>query len=161
MKHIIQPKLLTIFTLILLNGSVFSHENETDKEAKSTMFTGLETSAGKTVLAFHKALETGDAQTARGLLADDVLILEGKGVERSAQEYASHHMLSDMKYLKAMTIESIEHHVTQFDVVAISISRSSVKGTYKDKNIDRIGNETIALKKHDDKWKITHIHWSN
>ena len=119
MKHIIQPKLLTIFTLILLSGSVFSHEN------------------------------------------DDVLILEGKGVERSAQEYASHHMLSDMKYLKAMTIESIEHHVTQFDVVAISISRSSVKGTYKDKNIDRIGNETIALKKHDDKWKITHIHWSN
>lgn len=161
MKHIIQTKLLTMFGLILLNAAVFSHENEVDKEAKSTMFSGLETSAGKTVLAFHKALETGDAQTARSLLAVDVLILEGKGVERSAQEYASHHMLSDMKYLKAMRIESIEHHVTQYDLVAMSISRSSVKGVYKDKIVDRVGNETITLEKHDEKWKITHIHWSN
>lgn len=122
---------------------------------------GLETPAGKTVLAFHKALETGDAQTAQSLLADNVLILEGKGVERSAQEYASHHMLSDMKYLKAMTIESIEHHVTQYNAIAMSISRSSVKGIYKDKTVDRIGNETITLEKKNDKWKITHIHWSN
>tara|TARA_R110001606_G_scaffold361564_1_gene514698 strand:+ start:1088 stop:1321 length:234 start_codon:yes stop_codon:yes gene_type:complete len=52
-----------------------------------------------------------------------------------------------MKYLKAMTIESIEHHVNQYDVVAMSISRSSVKGIYKDKNVDRIGNETITLEK--------------
>jgi ketosteroid isomerase-like protein len=45
--------------------------------------------------------------------------------------------------------------------VAISIARSSVKGTYKDKNVDRIGNETITLMKSNDTWKITHIHWSN
>ena len=161
MKHAIKTKLLTVVTLILLSVSVFSHENEAKKEANSTMFSGLETPAGKTVLAFHKALETGDAQTARSLLADDVLILEGKGVERSAKEYASHHMLSDMKYLKAMAIESIEHHVKQYDVIATSISRSSVKGTYKDKSVNRVGNETITLEKQDDKWKIKHIHWSN
>jgi hypothetical protein len=161
MKHIIHTKLLTMIALILLSGVVFSHGNETDKKAKPTMFSGLETPAGKTVLAFHNALETGDEQTARSLLADNILILEGKGVERSAQEYASHHMLSDMEFLKAMTVESIEHHVTQYDVVAMSISRSSVKGIYKDKSVDRIGNETITLEKKDDKWKITHIHWSN
>jgi hypothetical protein len=45
--------------------------------------------------------------------------------------------------------------------VAISIARSSVTGTYKDKNVDRIGNETITLMKLNDTWKITHIHWSN
>jgi ketosteroid isomerase-like protein len=161
MKHIIQTKFLTMFALILLSGVVFSHGNKTDKNAKQTMFSGLETPAGKTVLAFHNALEAGDAQTVQSLLADNVLILEGKGFERSAQEYAGHHMLSDMKFLKAMTIESIEHHVTQYDAVAMSISRSSVKGIYKDKSVDRIGNETITLEKKDDKWKITHIHWSN
>lgn len=161
MNHRIKTKFITMLALILLSGAVFSHENDTAKEAKSTMFSGLETSAGKTVLAFHKALETGDPQTARSLLADDVLILEGKGVERSAQEYASHHMLSDMKYLKEMTITSLEHHINQHNNVAISIARSSVKGTYKDKNVDRIGNETITLMKLNDTWKITHIHWSN
>nr|WP_297348475.1 nuclear transport factor 2 family protein [uncultured Glaciecola sp.] len=161
MKHVIQTKFLTLVALIVLSGAVFSHENEIEKETKSTMFSGLETPAGKAVLAFHKALETGDVKTARSLLADNVLILEGKSVERSAQEYANHHMLSDIKYLRAMSIESIEHHVVQYDVVATSISRSRVKGTYKDKNVDRIGNETITLRRQDDNWKITHIHWSN
>jgi hypothetical protein len=66
-----------------------------------------------------------------------------------------------MEYLEAMTIESIEHHVNQYDVVAMSISRSSVKGTYKDKNVDRVGSETITLENQGDKWRVTHIYWSN
>jgi len=147
--------------LIVASASVFSHEPTAEKKDEPAMFSGLETPAAKTVLAFHKALKTGDAETALSLLAEDVLILEGKGVERSAQQYASHHMISDMKYLKAMTIKPLEHHVTQHNDIAVSISRSSVKGTYKDKSLDRVGNETITLVSQNNEWKIVHIHWSN
>jgi ketosteroid isomerase-like protein len=89
------------------------------------------------------------------------LILEGKGIERSAEQYASHHMLSDMKFLKAMTTEKIEHHVTQYDAFAFSVSKSTVNGTYKGKEVDRLGNETMTLAKQDGEWKIMHIHWSH
>ena len=54
MNHRIKTKFITMLALILLSGAVFSHENDTAKEAKSKMFSGLETSAGKTVLAFIK-----------------------------------------------------------------------------------------------------------
>jgi ketosteroid isomerase-like protein len=160
MKNINQMYLVFMMFLTMFSSSAFSH-GDGNQQSKSEMFTGLQTDAAKVVIAFQHALETGDAKAARDLLADNVLILEGKGVDRSAEEYASHHMLSDMKYLKAMTIEKIEHHVSQSDAVALSVSRSTVKGTYKDKEINRQGNETMSLEKRNGEWKITHIHWSN
>lgn len=160
MKHLNQAKFLTLLMALVISTAVLSHEPTAKKQSDSALFSGLQTYAGKTVLAFQTALETGDAKTARSLLADDVLIFEGKGVERSAEEYASHHMISDMRYLQAMTIVPIEHHVMEHGAVAISKSRSRVKGTYKNKEVDRVGNETIILEKQDDVWKITHIHWS-
>jgi hypothetical protein len=88
---------MLIQTLLLLLGvcsssTAFSHGDEKHQD-KQVMFTGTDTDAGQVVVAFHKALEFGDAVKARSLLADDVLIIEGAGVERSADEYASHHML--------------------------------------------------------------------
>lgn len=161
MKYLNQAKVLILFIALISSTAVLSHEPKVKEKSDTALFSGLQTSAGKAVLAFQTALETGDAKTARSLLADDVLIFEGKGVERSAKEYASHHMLSDMKYLQVMTVVRLEHHVMQYEAVATSMSRSRVKGTYKDKEIDRIGNETITLEKRDGAWKITHIHWSN
>ncbi len=161
MKYLNQAKVLILFISLLYSTVVLSHGPTVKEKSDTALFSGLETSAGKAVLAFQTALETGDAKTARSLLADDVLIFEGKGVERSAEEYASHHMISDMRYLHAMTIVSIEHHVKEHGALAISNSRSRVKGTYKNQEINRIGNETIILERLDGDWKITHIHWSN
>jgi ketosteroid isomerase-like protein len=160
MKNITKIHLVSMLVFTLFSAAVLAHGDE-KKQANPDMFSGLQTQAAKTVIAFNNALETGDVQTARELLADDVLILEGKGVERSAQQYASHHMLSDMKYLKEMSIATIEHHVTQSGDLAFSISRSTVKGTYKDKDVDRQGNETMMLEKQNGQWKIKHIHWSH
>lgn len=160
MKNFTKMHLVSVIVFALFSTSAVSHGDE-KKQSKPELFTGVKTDAAKAVIAFNKALKTGDAKIARNLLADDVLILEGKGVERSAEQYASHHMLSDMKYLKAMKIETVEHHVTQYDDAAFSISKSTVKGTYKDKVIDRQGNETMTLEKQNGEWKITHIHWSH
>jgi ketosteroid isomerase-like protein len=111
------------------------------------------------VSAFHQALESGDKAKARSLLADDVLIFEG-GVERSADQYANHHMLADMKYLAAIETKALEHQVNISGNMALSISRSNATGNYKDKNVDYEGLETMVLQLIDGEWKITHIHWS-
>ncbi len=159
MKNITKMYLVPVLVLTLFSTAALAHGDE-KKQSTPDMFSGLQTDAAKAVIAFNNALKKGDVKTARQLLADDVLIFEGKSVERSAQQYANHHMLSDMKYLKAMTSKTIEHHVTQYDAVAFSISRSTVKGTYKDKNVDSQGNESMTLEKQNGEWKIKHIHWS-
>ena len=56
---------------------------------------------------FSEALDKGDEQTVKSLLATDVLIYEGGGVESSLEEYASHHLSADMKFLSRMNREVI------------------------------------------------------
>src|SRR5687767_1734260 len=58
--------------------------------------------AAATVDAFHAALGRGDTRSAVALLADDALIFEGGGVERTKQEYASHHLAADAAFSQAV-----------------------------------------------------------
>ena len=132
-----------------------------DKNKDKGLFKGIDTPAAKVFLAFHQALETGNQKQARAQLADDVTIFEGGRVERSADEYAHHHMLSDMKYLAAMKSETLEHQVTVLGNTAISASRSHTTGSYKGKERDYEGMETMVLEKQNGEWKIKHIHWSH
>ncbi|WP_240701853.1 MULTISPECIES: nuclear transport factor 2 family protein [Pseudoalteromonas] len=98
---------------------------------------------------------------ARAQLADDVAIFEGGRVERSADEYAHHHMLSDMKYLAAMKSDTLEHQVTILGNTTISASRSQTTGTHKGVERDYQGMETMVLEKQNGEWKIKNIHWSH
>jgi len=98
--------------LVLLMTFSFAANAHGDKNKDKGLFKGIDTPAAKVVLAFHQALETGNQKQARAQLADDVTIFEGGRVERSADEYAHHHMLSDMKYLAAMKSDTLEHQVT-------------------------------------------------
>lgn len=65
---------------LLCPVSVQAHGNE--KHAAPALFVGESTAAAQAVKAFHQALRAGDANAARAMLADDVLIVEGNGVER-------------------------------------------------------------------------------
>jgi ketosteroid isomerase-like protein len=112
------------------------------------------------VNAFHHALKASNAKEARSLLNDNVLIFEGGSVERSAEEYAHHHMLADMKYLAALDSEVIEHNVMVSGEYAYSVSRTRTKGEYKGKQRDYVGMETIVLRRTPAGWEIVHIHWS-
>lgn len=125
------------------------------------MFSGLDTEAGKLVTEFHHALETGNATRVRELLADNILIFEGGGVERSADQYAGHHMLSDMAFLKSIDIKVLEQQVKVNGDSAVAMSRSKMQGTYNDKEIDLESMETMVLHKEKGIWKIVHLHWSN
>ncbi|TMP77233.1 nuclear transport factor 2 family protein [Pseudoalteromonas sp. S983] len=147
--------------LVLLMTFSFAANAHGDKNKDKGLFKGIDTPAAKVVLAFHQALETGNQKQARAQLADDVTIYEGGRVERSADEYAHHHMLSDMKYLAAMKSDTLEHQVTILGNTAISASRSQTTGTHKGVERDYQGMETMVLEKQNGEWKIKHIHWSH
>ena len=149
---------ITLSIIALISFSALSHG---DKHIVKGEFNNLDTAAGKVVVAFHQALRSGDKATARNMLADDVLIFEGGGVERSADQYANHHMLSDMKFLAAVSSTSLEHQVKVMGDTAVSMSRSKTQGTYKGKERNFEGMETMVLEKQGGAWKIVHIHWSN
>lgn len=154
--------LLIVCLMGISFGTVsFAHDNKHVPEQKKTMFIGADSAAGKVVTQFHMALKAGDKTTARKLLADDVLIFEGGRVERSADEYAHHHMLSDMKYVAAMKSESLEQNVKIIGNTAVSMSRSKTTGTYKEKERNYESMETMVLEKQNGEWKIVRIHWSN
>lgn len=147
------PLLLTA----LLSFNLSAHGNQPHTPAISK---GTDTAAAKVVLSFHQALKSGDKQQARALLADDVTIYEGGSVERSADEYQQHHMAADMAYLANMQVTTLEHQVSINGDTAISIARSHTKGSYKGKERDHQGMETIVLQLQGGQWKIKHIHWS-
>lgn len=140
------------------------HSHDTDSaqsEETVTLFSGLDNNAAKTVIAFHEAINSGNADKVRLLLDDAVLIFEGGGVERSAEEYAGHHLKADIAFLMNMKVTAIEHQVQGSADMAISMSRSQLVGKHHDKDIDITTMETIALRKTNEQWRIIHIHWSN
>jgi ketosteroid isomerase-like protein len=147
-----------ILLIVSFSANTYAH-GEDGHKTKDALFVGLDSDAAKTVAAFHKALKEGDEKAARATLADDVLIYEG-GVERSADEYANHHMLADMKYVAQINSTLLEQQVTVLGDLAYSVTRTQTKGQYKNKSVDYVGFETIVLKKIDNVWLIAHIHWS-
>jgi ketosteroid isomerase-like protein len=141
-----------------------SHDHSTHQHeysSKSSGFIGMDSDAAKSLVAFHQALNSSNGNEARKYLDDSILIYEGGGVERSADQYASHHMLSDMKFLSSVSITTVEQQVKVMGDVAYSTSVSKIRGTYKGKDLDLTSMETAILKKGDEGWKIIHLHWSN
>jgi ketosteroid isomerase-like protein len=151
---------LLLTTSISLPNNLYAHEIERSY-ANKKYFSGLDHEVADVVDTFHHALKNGDENTVRRMLADDVIIFEGGGVERSLIEYAEHHMAADMNFLKLMQSRKVEHHIKVNGNTAVSMSRSHVKGRYKDKDIDSEGMETLLLTLTDNQWEIVHIHWSN
>lgn len=113
------------------------------------------------VEAFETALRSKDAKTARALLADDVIIAENGGVERSAAQYAGHHMISDMAFTSAVDITVKQRNEFVGDVTSAVVSQSQVHGSFEGKTIHSAMMETILLSRVDDRWRISHIHWSS
>ncbi|PAJ71890.1 DUF4440 domain-containing protein [Pseudoalteromonas sp. NBT06-2] len=159
-KH---PRFILISALLMTVISSFTanaHDEEKHQN-KSNLFVGTQSDAAKTVRAFHRSLKQGDKITARKLLAENVIIFEGGGVERSADEYANHHMLSDMKFLAEMNSKLLEHNVKIMGNTAVSVSRSKTTGTYKEKERNYESMETMVLENQNGEWRIVRIHWSN
>lgn len=110
--------------------------------------------------AFHAALSAGDSTSALGLLSPDVVIFESGGAEMSREEYRSHHLGADIEFSMSMTREITERRVDAGVDVAIVLTRSATRGTFRGRDIDATGVETMVLTRSGDGWVIVHIHWS-
>lgn len=110
---------------------------------------------------FSAALKAGDLKLAGALLADDVLILESGGAERSREEYLSGHAASDAAFLKDAHIE-LKHRTARVDGgLAWVGTESELHATGKQGPLTLLSTETMVLKRTPDGWRIVHIHWSS
>ncbi|MEP7130894.1 MAG: DUF4440 domain-containing protein [Sphingomicrobium sp.] len=118
-------------------------------------------SAAATVNAFHAALHRGDAPAAAALLADNALIFEEGGVERSKAEYVAHHLPADAAFSKIVALNVTRRAGGGGGALAWIASEGRMTGIYKGKAVDRVTTETMLLRQAGGGWKIIHIHWSS
>ena len=118
-------------------------------------------SAAATVDAFHAALRRGDTRSAAALLADDALIYEEGGAERSKAEYAAHHLPADAAFTQAVSTVTTMRAGYSDGTLAWIASEGRTTGTYNGKALDRVTTETMVLRRVGKAWKIVHIHWSS
>ena len=111
--------------------------------------------------AFHAAMAGGDRDQALSYLDSSVVIFEAGGSERSRDEYAAHHLPSDIEFAKATktTVLDRTHH-TSGDIAWV-LSRTRTTGRFRDREVDLVGVETVLLRLLDHRWTIVHIHWSS
>jgi ketosteroid isomerase-like protein len=110
---------------------------------------------------FGRALAGADFATVEELLAEDVLILETGGAERSRAEYLGHHAKSDARFL-ADVHSTLVRRRARIDGELTWIGSESELRTRKDgKPLTLLSTETMVLKQTPQGWRIVHIHWSS
>lgn len=116
--------------------------------------------ASKVAAQFHAALATGNAEGASALLSATALIYES-GHAETRDEYVSHHLAADIAFAKATqhTIKNTRQQCDQSMCVLMQTGETS--GTFKEKSVRRVGQETMVLRREGDAWKIQHLHWSS
>lgn len=110
---------------------------------------------------FQKALVGGDTTTASSLLDPAVKIFESGDIERSREEYASHHLGADAQFMKTATVKLLSRSGDAVGDLAWVGTESTISATASGKPVDIVSTETMVLKKAADGWRITHIHWSS
>ncbi|MFL6730446.1 MAG: nuclear transport factor 2 family protein [Sphingomicrobium sp.] len=111
--------------------------------------------------AFHAALAKGDTARAAALLADDALIFEEGGAERSKAEYAARHLPADAEFSKAVKAAMTRRASQSAGGMAWVASEGRVSGAFHGKAIDRLTTETMILHRTNRGWRIMHVHWSS
>ncbi len=111
--------------------------------------------------ALDAALRNGDSDAVAGILADDVLILEGGHAQKSRADYMNGHMKSDMAFLPNVTSTILEREVRQAGDLAWVITHSRTQGSYQDKEIDQLSREMLVMKHDGHNWRVTLIHWGD
>ena len=111
--------------------------------------------------AFHAALAGGDRQAALTALAPEVVIFESGGAEMSRDEYAAHHLDADMQFSRAVSTKIVDRESHPAGEAAWVLSRTHTKGSFRGREIDANGVETMVLRRDGGQWRIVHVHWSS
>lgn len=111
------------------------------------------------VAAFHQALAAGDTAKAQALLSPKVEIYESGYVERTRDDYAAHHLASDVQFARAATSMVVHQSERIAGDMAIVTSETETKGSFRGRPVNQAGTETVVLEKQGDDWLIAHVHW--
>lgn len=109
---------------------------------------------------FHQILSTGDTAGISAVLAPDLRVLEGGGVE-NRQQYYSHHLAADIEFAKAIKEEKTPFSVTCDGNVIWLVSTSTSTGNFRGREVNSVGAELMILSRTPDGWKIRAVHWSS
>ncbi len=110
---------------------------------------------------FHELQAAGDSLGSLELLASDVVIFESGGVEASRTEYRSHHLGVDVQFAAAVSREIVDQRSMVEGDIAWVLTQTRATGTFRDREIDSRGVETMVLRRTTDGWRVIHIHWSS
>ena len=147
-------------SLIAIPLHASAHESKTAAPSASTIDESAK-AAVAVVDQFSKALKDGDVENAGKSLADDVLVLESGGAERSREEYLSGHAISDSAFLKG-THSEIKHRTARTDGnLAWVGTESELHASPSGQAMTFRNTETMVLRRDAGQWKIVHIHWSS
>ncbi|MDE2220377.1 MAG: c-type cytochrome [Gammaproteobacteria bacterium] len=116
--------------------------------------------AAATVDDFQRLLAGGDTAAAARLLEPTVLIYEAGQVERSRQEYASHHLQADARFLQGARVRVLSRagQAAGNQAWVATESELTAAGAKPEKLIT---TETMVLNRDSQTWRIAHIHWSS
>lgn len=149
---------LSFFLLALPGSAVAGEQVRSDPPAAAV---SLERVAADVSADLQRALSESDAAEVERLMAPDVRIFESGNVESSFEEYASHHMHSDMAFMSAMQSQVLDRRVIGAEGMAVVLTRYRITGQWKGKALALVNTETLVLQPLDGEWKIAHIHWSS
>lgn len=141
-----------LFAMVLVAASLAAPTHAQDGSSEQAARTVVE--------SFHSALRAGDSTTVINLLHPDVRIYEG-GHAETRDEYRSGHLRGDIAFLQAVESETTWDQVVIDGELAVYMSEDQKTGTYRDREIDSSGTETIVLLMTPNGWRIRHIHWSS
>lgn len=111
--------------------------------------------------AFSSALKAGDLEQAGDFLAEDVLILENGGSERTREEYLDGHAVHDAAFLKEAHVRLRHRTVRASDHMAWIGSEREIHANHDGKAVTLLSTETLVLGDTPKGWKIVHVHWSS
>jgi len=154
-------EIATALTLLVASGST-AHPNDAHQPAAVTNTVAVPARPAAAVVdSFHAALRRGDTKGALGALADNALIFESGGAERSKAEYATHHVGADAAFAQAVPGKRTRRTGEAAGNVAWIATEGRTRGSYKGRSIDEVSTETMVLRRAGKGWKIVHIHWSS
>ena len=158
--HLIRTGIAALAGLLVLSLPASAH-GPAKQATGQTMLPAAARGAAETVDAFHAALRRGDTKAAAGLLADDALIFEEGGVERSKAEYSARHLPADAAFSQAVAMTVTRRSGGSDGSIAWVASEGRMTGTWQGRTVDRLTTETMFLRRVGRAWKIIHIHWSS
>lgn len=150
-----------LFGLLALPALAAAHD---PKQHATTIPATIDTAAQPAIAVveqFSKALQAADFKQVGELLAEDVLILESGGAERSREEYLGHHAISDAMFLRCAHVQAKQRVARVEGPLAWVGTESELHATKDGKALTLLSTETMILKKAGADWRIVHIHWSS